>query len=75
MNSWKERLMEYLQSLDDSMLPEEVEKLFLTEWANIKEEFLQKQNETKIIPSADNYVQAEQSMTKEAKVIGVWGIR
>ena len=63
MNSWKERLMEYLQSLDDSMLPEEAEKLFLTEWANIKEEFLQKQNETKIIPSVDNYVQAEQSMT------------
>ena len=63
MNSWKERLMEYLQSLDDSMLPEEAEKLFLTEWENIKEEFLQKQNETKIIPSVDNYVQAEQSMT------------
>ena len=63
MNSWKERLMEYLQSLDDSMLPEEAEKLFLTEWANIKEEFLQKQNETKIIPSVENYVQAEQSMT------------
>lgn len=63
MNSWKERLMEYLQSLDDSMLPEEAEKLFLTEWANIKEEFLQKQNETKIIPSVDNYVQADQSMT------------
>ena len=63
MNSWKERLMEYLQSLDDSMLPEEAEKLFLTEWANIKEEFLQKQNETKIIPSMDNYVQADKSMT------------
>lgn len=63
MNSWKERLMEYLQSLDDSMLPEEAEKLFLTEWANIKEEFLQKQNETKIIPSVDNYVQADKSMT------------
>ena len=63
MNSWKERLMEYLQSLDDSMLPEEAEKLFLTEWENIKEEFLQKQNETKIIPSMDNYVQADKSMT------------
>lgn len=63
MNSWKERLMEYLQSLDGSMLPEEVEKLFLTEWANIKEEFLQRQNETKNIPSVDNYVQADKSMT------------
>lgn len=63
MNSWKERLMEYLQSLEGSMLPEEAEKLFLTEWANIKEEFLQKQNETKIIPSVDNYVQADKSMT------------
>lgn len=48
MNAWKERLIEYIKSLDDAASLEEVEKLILTEVAQIKQEESAKVQEPQI---------------------------
>lgn len=40
MNTWKERLIEYLQTIDGTMSLEEADELVLAEWTRIKNDYL-----------------------------------
>ena len=40
MNTWKDRLIAYLHTLDGDISPEEAEDLVLEGWNRIKEDFL-----------------------------------
>ena len=63
MNTWKECLIEYLQTIDGTMSLEEADELILAEWTRIKNDYLQKDKVAKIVETADNHVQAEKSMS------------
>ena len=62
MNAWKERLIEYIKSLDDAASLEEVEKLILTEVAQIKQEESAKVQEPQIRHTVNNNDQLNKPM-------------
>jgi len=69
MNTWKDRLIEYLQTIDGTMSLEEADKLVLAEWARIKNDYLQKDKVAKIVETTDNHVQAEKSMSMSEVIV------
>ena len=69
MNTWKERLIEYLQTIDGTMSLEDADKLVLAEWTRIKNDYLQKDKVAKIVETTDNHVQAEKSMSMSEVIV------
>ena len=69
MNTWKDRLIEYLKTIDDTMSLEEADELVLAEWTRIKNDYLQKDKVAKIVETADNHVQAEKSMSMSEVIV------
>ena len=61
MNTWKEQIIEYISALDDAMSPEDADKLIVTEWSRIKDDFIKCQ-ENKINDIVDNSKQLDKSM-------------
>lgn len=62
MNTWKEHLIQYVKSLDDSLLPEEAEKLLLVELKKIKQGMSVKNKEPLANNVADNREQLNKPM-------------
>lgn len=69
MNTWKERLIEYLQTIDGTMSLEEADKLIWAEWTKIKSDYLQKDRVAKNAETEDNHVQAEKSMSMSEVIL------
>lgn len=61
MNTWKEQIIEYISALDDAMSPEDADKLIMTEWFRIKDDFIKCQ-ENKSNDTVDNSKQLDKSM-------------
>lgn len=62
MNTWKEHLIQYVKSLDDSLLPEEAEELLLVELERIKRGISVKNKESSANNVADNHEQLNRPM-------------
>ncbi len=62
MENWKKQLIEYVKTLDDTMLPEEAEELLLAELVRIKKEFSINLQDSMKEDIADNSQQLDQSM-------------
>lgn len=62
MNTWKEHLIQYVKSLDDSLLPEEAEELLLVELEKIKQGISVKNKESSANNVADNREQLNRPM-------------
>lgn len=62
MNGWKERLIKYIEALDEDISPEEAEKLVLTEMDQIKKEASAKAQEHLAAEIVDNHNQLNKSI-------------
>lgn len=62
MNTWKEHLIQYVESLDDGLLPEEAEELLLVELKKIKQGMSVKNKEPLANNVADNREQLNKPM-------------
>ncbi|MEE1087235.1 MAG: DEAD/DEAH box helicase family protein [Schaedlerella sp.] len=62
MNGWKERLIKYIEALDEDISPEEAEKLVLTEMDRIKKEASAKAQEHLAAEIVDNHNQLNKSI-------------
>lgn len=62
MNGWKERLIKYIEALDEDISPEKAEKLVLTEMDQIKKEASAKAQEHLAAEIVDNHNQLNKSI-------------
>lgn len=63
MNTWKNRLIAYLHTLDGDMSPEEAEDMILKGWNRIKEDFLLESKKLKSNVLVENCNQTERTIT------------
>ena len=65
MNTWKEHLIEYVQSLDEEMSLDAVNELVVIELKKMKEEFLKKRNEIKSKEVTDSNIRSNKNLSMQ----------